>query len=288
LRVGGKEAQNAAMPPARQKLLSVLLCLCIASLAPASHAQQSGQTLPKEALAAIQQQVGMDDNLPGEKNPSGLRFRFSKINEEAFVLSGAQGHYVRFRAYVAGARENQKYMLATWKIGAEIEVVYDQAYVNRKGLLMAHKPRPDQEDKDSVESDDELDLAIQAAKGEPVRLLLATADGKFMVPGTIVPYPIESKDGNCRLEARLALPDAEAVLIYADGLPPNTEVPLQSVSAGESEPGKLTVNAQGHAVTIDLPYVEGKDSGVLKASIATKGCSVSVEIPWGKGSYHPL
>jgi hypothetical protein len=160
--------------------------------------------------------------------------------------------------------------------------------VNAKVLLMDHKPRPDQENKDSVDEDDELDLAFQAARGEPIRVILATPDDKFMVPGTIVPFPIENNDKNCHLEIRLAMPDAEAILIYADGLPPNTEVPFQSNSAGEVSQNKFTVNANGHAAAADLPYVEGKNSGIVKETLTTKECSVSVEIPWGKGSYKPL
>jgi hypothetical protein len=167
-------------------------------------------------------------------------------------------------------------------------VIADEVYVNAKGLLMVHKPRPEQEDKDIVEDADEIDLATSAARGEPVRFVLASADGAVLIPGTVVLYPIESKDGTCKLEVRLGLPDGEAVLIYADGLPPKSEVPIQLASAGEAEAGKFSVNASGHAATIDLPYVDGKDSGTLKVTLATKGCSTSVEIPWGKGSYHPL
>jgi hypothetical protein len=161
-------------------------------------------------------------------------------------------------------------------------------YVNAKGLLMVNKPRPDQENKDSVDSDDEDDFSIQAARGEPVRYLLFTPDMKFSVPGTIVPYPIEAKHGNCRLEARFTKPDGIAVLIYADGLPASSDVPFQSFSGDESHAGSFRTNASGHAAAIVLPNAAGKDAGVLKVSIATKECSVSAEIPWGKGSYHPF
>jgi hypothetical protein len=103
-----------------------------------------------------------------------------------------------------------------------------------------------------------------------------------------VPNPIEKKDGNCRLEARLAIPEAEGVIIYADGLEPGTDVPFQAVSEGESHPGSFHTNAHGHAATVNLPYVKGKSYGVLKVSVAAKGCTVSIEIPWGKGTYKPL
>jgi hypothetical protein len=232
----------------------------------------------------IRQQVGWDDNLPSEVNPTGLQFQFVKIGDLTFP----QGHVTNYRAYVHGATEDKKYYLGVWKVGAEMNILPTDVYVNAKGLLMDHKPRPDQENKDSVEEEDELDLALQAARGEPIRVILATLDGNFMVPGTIVPFPIENKDKNCRLEVRLASPDAEAILLYADGLPPSTEVPFESNSAGDLTQGKLSTNASGHAATADLPYVDGKNSGIVKETLTTKDCTVSVEIPWGKGSYHPL
>lgn len=241
-------------------------------------------TEPADIKATIERQIGWDDNMPSEVNPKGMQFQFAKIGD----LNISQGHFVNYRVYVRGADENKKYSVGIWKVGAEMQILPTDVYVNAKGLLMDHKPRPDQENRDSVEEDDELDLALQAARGEPIRVILATADGKFMVPGTVVPFPIESKDKGCRLEIRLGSPDAETILIYADGLPPNTDVPFQSESAGEVTQAKFSVNANGHAATADLPYVEGKNSGIVKETLTTKDCSVSAEIPWGKGSYHPL
>jgi hypothetical protein len=285
------------LPNARISLLKFLPCLCLASLSQFPFAQTSNKTSPpvvvgvtptvktgEELKADLHKQLGWDDNLPNRVNPSGLHFQFSKIGD----LNLPQGHVINYRAYIHGAAENRKYYLGVWKVGAEIQILPTAVYVNAKGLLMDHKPRPDQENKDSVEEEDELDLALQAARGEPIRVILATADGKFMVPGTVVPFPIENNDKSCHLEIRLASPDAEAILIYADGLPPNTEIPFQSISAGEVSQNKFTVNANGHAAAADLPYVEGKISGIVKETLTTKECSVSVEIPWGKGSYHPL
>jgi hypothetical protein len=283
--------------PVRISHLRFLPFLCLALVAPSSSAQASKQSSPpvvlqvtptvkqgEEKIADIQQQVGWDDNLPSKVNPTGLQFQFAKIGD--LTISGQ--HVIKYRAYVRGAAENKKYYLGVWKVGAEIKILPTDVYVNAKGLLMVHKPRPDQEDKDSVEEEDEIDLAFQAARGEPIRVILATADGKFMVPGTVVPFPIESKDKNCRLEVRLASPDAEAILIYADGLTPNTQAPFDSISAGDMTHDVFNVNAQGHAAAADQPYVDGKETGVVKETLTTKDCTVSVEIPWGKGSYHPL
>ena len=276
--------QTALMPPSKPAFLKTFCLLVFFPVLFISARHATGQIPQDKIKQILGQQVGMDDALPDEKNPDGLHFQFSKIDESSM----AQGHFVRYRAYVAGASEKKKYALAIWKIDSDPQVIAGEVYVNAKGLLMVHKPRPDQESSSSVDSDDEIDLAIQAARGEPVRFVLATADHETLIPGTIVPYPIESNGGNCRIEVRLATHDGQAVLIYADGLPPNKEVSFQAVSAGESETAKFTANARGHAATIDLPFVQGKDSGLLKLSLAIQGCTASVEIPWGKGSYHPL
>jgi hypothetical protein len=234
----------------------------------------------------LNNQVGWDDNLPGERNPLGLHMQFTKIDADAFTSAKTVGHFVRYRVSVQGANKDQTYLLYMWKIGSQVQLAYGQVYVNARGLLMAHRPHPDQQDKDSVDSDDEIELAFQAAPGEPMRFLLTTSDAKLLVPGTVVPYPISSEDKGCRLEARLGMPDAQAVLLYVDGLAPSADVPFQAISEGEAHPASFHTNARGHAATVDLPYVEGKDAGVLKVSVATKECSVSVDIPWGNGSYH--
>ncbi|WP_263354007.1 hypothetical protein [Acidicapsa acidisoli] len=249
-------------------------------------AQSAARSLPPEELTMLNLQVGWDDAVPSAQNPSGLRMSFTLIDTDAFVSYNLVHHVARYRAFAPGAPADQVYSLSSWKIGSEVQTIYDQVYVNAKGLLMLHKPRPDQQDKDAVDSQDEIELSLEAARGEPVRYVLTTADGKLLVPGTVVPYPIESKDGNCRLEARLGMPDAEAVLIYVDGLAPKADVPFQEISEGESHASIFHTNPRGHAAAVDLPFVVSKAAGILKVSVATKGCTATVEIPWGKDSYH--
>jgi hypothetical protein len=68
-----------------------------------------------------------------------------------------------------------------WKIGSDPRILSNQIYVNAKGLLMAHKPRPEQENSDFL-GDDEFHLAVQAARAEPVRYALASSDKHFLFP----------------------------------------------------------------------------------------------------------
>ena len=276
-------AQNWAMPPLKYSpfWLRFVIGVSVVTASCASTAQAESQS---EMLKRVQQQVGMDDHMPDTANPRGLQIQFKKMDE----LNLSQGHFIRYRAYVPAAQEGQRYSLAVSKIGAEVHVAYDMVYVNAKGLLMVHKPRPEQENLDTVEDADELDLAVQAARGEPVRFILATNDGKFLIPGTVVPYPIESHDSNCHLEARLGAPDGEAILYYIYGLDPKSKVPFQLSSTGYEGNGTFTANSDGHAVSIDFPEMDGSQPGTSKVTVAVKGCSTSVEISWGKGSYHLL
>jgi hypothetical protein len=271
------------LTPLRITLVNMLACLCLAFVVPVLSAQASTQVIPRETQDLLQRQIVWDENQPNGKNPTGLFIQFSKIDET--TSSGKR--VAQYRAYVFGAPQDKIYTLTVWKIGSEPHTLSGQVYVNAKGLMMAHKPRPEQVNSDFV-GDDELQLAVQAAQAEPMRYALASNDKKLLISGTLVPFPREDTDRGCRLEVRLAQPDASAVLVYADGLQANAEIPLQLLTAGEPGTGKVSVNAQGHAVTTVYPSANGKDSGAFRVSLAIPECSVAVDIPWGKGSYHPL
>jgi len=235
--------------------------------------------MPQETQGLFQRQISWDENSPSEKNPNGLYFQFSKTDET--TSSGKR--VVLYRAYVVGAPENKKYTLTVWRLGSDPRILSNQVYVNAKGLLMAHKPSPEQENSDFV-GDAELQISVQAVQAEPVRYALASSDKALLVYGTVVPFPLTDTDRGCQLEVRLAHSDATAVLIYADGLPANAEIPFKLLSADKPEMGKFRVNSQGHAVETGILSTSGNDRGMLKVSLAVPECSATVEIPWGKGS----
>lgn len=220
----------------------------------------------------------------GFRNPSGPRLRFVEIDE----MTRPDGNFTRYRIYAEGVQEGKPYILALLKIGTfskDVQIISRAAFVNRKGLLLTRKPNAAEEDGETVDTGVEFDLGMQAANGEPLRFLLRSEDNKVFIPGTLVPFPILSSENGCKLEARLAVPEGQAVLIYADGFPPNSEVSVLSDSAGEKKEAKHTADAAGHIQFVDLPFVTGKDSGVVTDSISTKECAVSVSIPWGRGTY---
>lgn len=277
-------AENGAMlpPPPRIALRNSLPFICLIFFFAVSSIQASKRDAPDSIQEILQQQMSWDESQPGRNNPDRLHLQFFKIDETA--SSGKS--FLRYRVYVPGIQEDRKYTLTVWKIGSDPHILSRNIYANAKGLLMMHKPGPGEDNSDFV--DDELHLGVEAARGEPVRYTLASTDNQLSISGTLIPFPLEDTDRGCRLEVRLGLPDAEAVLIFADGLAPNAVVPFQMVSAGESESGEFHADAHGHAVTSDFPYVAGMDEGSLRVTLATPNCSAAVEVPWGKGSYHPL
>jgi hypothetical protein len=274
-------AENGAMLYSpRITVVNSLSFFCLVLFLPFFSAQAAKRTKSEQVQDLLQRQMSWDENTRNGKNPDGLHFQFFKIDE-----AGPSGkRLVTYRVYVPGVPVSKKYALTVWRIGSDPRPIPGDIYVNGKGLLMLRKPNAGQEDSDFV-GDDELHLAVQAAQGEPIRYALASSDKRLLIPGTVVPFPLEDQGQGCRLEVRLAMPDADAVLISADGLPANADVPFQLLSAGQTETGNFHTDAQGHAVTTDLPFANDLDKGSLRVSLVTHECSTAVQVRWGKKSY---
>jgi hypothetical protein len=271
----------------RSCALTVVLCFLLPNAIqgqtplPDSSASNISDQLSPKLVEMINTQVAWDT---GFKNPSGPRLRFVQFEE----FTHPDGHFIRYRIYSDGIRAGTPYILALLKIGVfpeDVQILSSSVFVNSKGLLLTTKPTRDEEDSETAPEGVEYDVGIRAANGEPLRFLLRSKDNKVFIPGTLVPYPIASTNNGCKLEARLADAEGRAILIYGDGFSPNSEVPVQSDSSGEIKVSKQSVDTNGHVQFIELPFVSGKDSGILKDSISAKDCTVLVSIPWGKGTY---
>jgi hypothetical protein len=219
--------------------------------------------------------------------PPGSHLRFVKVGETGSDV----GHLLRYRIFADAAQEGVPYVLAVWRIGTDLEelqILSESAYVNRKGLVLNNPPNPGQQDATELTDGSEAVVDIKAAKGEPVRFVLRTQDSKTMIGGTLVPFPFESTDKSCRLRALLADPEANAVLLYADGFLPNSVLTVQSDSQGASHQQTIYTDAKGHGSAIDALHVKGMDAGTATETIRAGGCTVSVSVPWGEGSFHPM
>ena len=243
-----------------------------------SSSDLTGQ-LPAELVQMLRTQISWDQGL----GRSGQHLRFVP-----FAPPSDPAHLSHFRIYAEGAAADTPYILGVWNIGTyvkDLQILSNHVYANRKGLLMTRKPKPDEEDSATVDSSAEYDVGVQAADGEPIRFILRSKDNTLLAPGTLIPFPVISTDHSCKLEARRSVPEDQAILISMDGFAPGSTLEIVSDSVGEKKTSQRSVNENGHAEFVELPFVTGKDHGTVHESITTKDCSVSIEIPWGKGSY---
>ena len=233
----------------------------------------------------LQSQVAWDRATPEPTNPLGMHLRFVRIED------AAAGAAPRYRVFADGAPENKVFSFGTWLVSKDI--VHDAAfisanagvsgsrdvYVNARGLLMYHKPKP--EEARSSRLADELEVTPVAASGEPIRYMLDSLDEELQIVGTLVLHPVAAEDEGCRLEVRIAQPDAEAVLIFVEGFRAKAKIPVVLQSANGAVTQVLIADEDGRAVLAGFPHVPGKTHGVLKVTAEGASCLPSVELPWG-------
>jgi hypothetical protein len=248
-----------------------------------TYSSFEGEPKPSKTLITLLgREVRWDDAGRSDDNPSGVHLRFEKIDEQATAGGGVAA---RYRVFAEGAPENTVFGLRTWVVGKDIAPDPQDLYVNGQGLLMIHKPRPEQETSFSA-GDDEFHVMPITGSAEPIRYLFFSMDGRLEIYGTLVPHPLVAEDQGCSVEVRIAQPDATAVLIIVNRFPAKAKVPVVLKSEGKIASEVLTTDANGHAVLADFPYVTGKAQGMLKASAEGSRCLPSVTLPWGPGS-HP-
>jgi hypothetical protein len=248
-----------------------------------------GHSTPtRDLLSLLERQVRWDDagsgdlNLSGvQLNPAGLHLRFVKIDEQVTT----EGHgTARYRVYAEGAPENKVYAFGTWFMSDSPTVDPHDYYVNGQGLLMRHKPKPEQELSFKA-GDEEFVITAVTDNGVPTRYQLFSRDRQLLIYGTLIPHPVYAEEQGCRLEARIAQPDASAVLIIADRFPAKAKIPLVLESSGSSYSTTMNTSADGHAMMAVFPYVAGIAQGMLKASAEGPNCLPYVVLPWSAGPH---
>jgi hypothetical protein len=143
---------------------------------------------------------------------------------------------------------------------------------------MIHRPKP--EDARLKAPEDELEITAVTENAEPIRFRLSSKDGQLQIFGTLVPHPVEADDQGCRIEVRIGLPDAAAILVIVNGFPEKAKIPLVLQSEGSAASETLDTDANGHSVIAGIPYAPGKTQGVLKATAEGPNCLPSVALPW--------
>lgn len=246
------------------------------------YSRFSGEPSPsKEARSILERQARWDNPVTSDSNQLGLRLHFEKIDEQTAPGSRLT---VRYRVLAEGAPQDKVFALQTWKIDNTFTTDPRDLYVNTQGLLMVHKPKPEQ-DADLQAPGDELVVVSATESAEPLRFLLSRRDGETPIYGTLVSHPVVSYDQGCKLEVRMAQPGAMAVLIAADGFPAKSRIPLVLGSEGSIASETMTADSGGHAVLAFWPSVPGKSHGVLKVSAEGPDCLPSVTLPWDASTH---
>jgi hypothetical protein len=241
------------------------------------YARFRGQPVPSRDLhLLLNRQAKWDKAQISDSSGLGSRLRFEKIGDPATPGAAAPS---RYRVYAEGASPDKVFVLNTWLLDGTLTIDPRDMYVNAQGLVLPHKPKPEQEAVMKAVGE-ELEVRAGKGNGEPLRFVLTSRDGEASVYGTLVEHPLVSYDHECILEARVAQPNATAALIIADGFPARTKIPLVLESEGAQANDVLETNSDGHAVIAVLTTVPGKTQGTLKVTAEGHNCLPSVLVPW--------
>ncbi|MGA2218862.1 MAG: hypothetical protein ABSG51_12290, partial [Terracidiphilus sp.] len=117
--------------PGGKLLVAIAVWALGAMTARAASAQLTDAGAQLAAITLMQQQIGLDNDAPNQRNLKGLRIQFEKISD----LQQPDGHVVRYRMLAPGAPEGQNYVLEVWRIGTQVQLTPQPVYTNAKGLV---------------------------------------------------------------------------------------------------------------------------------------------------------
>jgi len=282
------------MPRPAPKLLLVACCVFIQIVTPSFAKEPKvkgkdladlvygvfprGSTPSRPLLDNLVMQLHWDNGGAGNLDRLAYHLRFVNAGE----TQTPEGAVTRYRIFAEGAPENKVYSLGTWEIGGAPGYSDQDVYVNAQGLVMTRRPNPEEEAASRLPLY-ELEVSPKNITGEPTRYALLSRDAQVTAFGTLVPHPVVSQDGGCRLEARVAAPGASAVLIVADGFAAQTRLKVVLESQGEVSNVDAMTDGNGHIVVAGFPIIQGVSQGMLKASAEGQNCLPSVMLPWGAG-----
>jgi hypothetical protein len=241
------------------------------------YATFPGQPNPsKPLLELLVRQARWDNGDIGYGNEQRLKLQFDKVDDQAAPRDAVP----RYRVFAVGAPENKVYVWRFWQSGEEPKSEPGDLYVNARGLLMTRRPSPGEEYSLRAPGA-EFYISPEADSAVPLRYDIASRDNQLALPGTLVPRPVAAEDHGCRLEVRVAQPNATAVFFVADGFPSESKIPLVVESEGQTVNMTMITDSAGHAIVAGFPDVAGKTQGNLKATAEGPDCLPFVTLPWG-------
>jgi hypothetical protein len=119
-------------------------------------------------------------------------------------------------------------------------------------------------------------------KGEPLAIIVTSTDRTVQAFADVYPFPIEGKDGSCRLWVELISHRGTAFAVHGEGFAADEDVTTSSRSDGEDIRKAEKAHSDGTlSVNIVAPAVVGKQSGTATFIAAGKSCAPTVNYEWG-------
>lgn len=260
--------------------------LHLESLPPLPHALTPAQQRALEAkriLAAVNKLARSQANWGPPMSTPG----FSLAVLDKGHKSTPEGTQVTFSLHAKGFQPGDSINLVRWPLDSPVKRVATGLTVDGSGQVIC--PEISQGDcLASMRPGDPVHVKDIAARGEPLRVAVISANGKKRAEATIIPFPLEDTSNACKLEVILGAKNASLVLVEGAGFPSSAKVELHIVSYGQDHPITTTTSARGGLIVAVLPTIAGHASGTTTISYKGSSCSPSLSFPWGKGSYHPL
>lgn len=186
---------------------------------------------------------------------------------------------ITYNLFVSGLPKDVEYTLWARPVGSDPQAVAD-AFINKDGLVVSVLS-----DAAHNVAEDPINLKVVAGHGEPKQFAVIANDSRYRVFGQVVPFPIAKTTGPCSISVTMMGQNYSAVSVTVTGLQSKEEFQIVQRSGSEGAQTKATAAEDGTYRTLVFPFVKGQSSGKLKFSVTAKACAVSLEVPWGQGSY---
>lgn len=125
------------------------------------------------------------------------------------------------------------------------------------------------------------------AQAEPVWFALTSKDGTLKTFLKHIPFPVESREGRCRLSAEMISLDAGDIGrpgplygIRGEGFAPDEEVTITRSSEGNVVEDKGRASPAGSLGEFYSPRVAGRKSGSAKLQLSAASCRPAIEFKW--------
>jgi hypothetical protein len=206
---------------------------------------------------------------------------------------------VRYNIFVKGVAPDMTFGQIQWPVDQQHPMGGLRGItLNKDGEMICAGRTPEQCHNGSSLDSPVVFSAVKPLKGEPRRF--AFVAGKFWIPISIVPDPVQAIDNGCKLTTIRLSARFELALIEGAGFPPNADVHLSSAKNGgkgvsvivtddgnvtsapnTSEASTVKADAKGSFQVSVLQNREQVPVGTEEVQAAAAHCAPAISYTWG-------